>query len=63
MKIIKKTFDLLCLFISHEEGLTLDEMSKLSGLNKPTARRIALSLVKCRLLQQPKRRGNEIPGF
>lgn len=63
MKIVIKTFNLLCLFLSHGEGLTLGEISKLSGLNKPTARRIALSLVECGLLQQPKKRGKYSLGM
>ncbi len=63
MKIIKKTYDLLCLFLDHGDGLTLQQMSELSGLNKPTARRIALSLVECGLLHQPKKRGRYMLGM
>jgi DNA-binding IclR family transcriptional regulator len=62
MKVIKKAFDILCLFITQGE-MTLDQMSKLSGLNKPTVRRIALSLVECGLLKQPQKRGKYSLGM
>jgi DNA-binding IclR family transcriptional regulator len=58
MKIIEKTFQLLELFLERGEELSLGELSLYSGFNKPTARRIALSLVKCGLLKQQKPRGN-----
>jgi len=63
MKIIKKTYGLLCLFLDHGEGLTLDEMTRLSGMTKPTVRRIARALIECGLLRQPKRRGKYFLGM
>jgi IclR family transcriptional regulator, KDG regulon repressor len=53
----------MSLFLDHGEGLTLDEMARLSGMAKPTVRRIAKSLVECGLLRQPKKRGKYSLGM
>lgn len=63
MKIIKKAFQILQLFLDHGEELTLGELSSLSGLNKPTTRRIALALMQCGFLQQQKNRGRYALGM
>ncbi|OGO31511.1 MAG: hypothetical protein A2Z29_10560 [Chloroflexi bacterium RBG_16_56_11] len=63
MKIINKAFSILELFLDHGSELALDDISRLSGLNKPTARRIALALVECGYLRQPKKRGKYSLGM
>src|SRR3989304_3189474 len=57
MKIIQKAFNILELFLDHGDELALQDISRLSGLNKPTARRIALFLVESGYLRQPDARG------
>jgi len=63
MKTIEKTFQILQLFLTHGDELSLSDLSRLSGLNKPTTRRIALSLIKCGLLRQQKNRGKYSLGM
>jgi IclR family KDG regulon transcriptional repressor len=61
--LIKKAFSILELFLDHGDELALEDISRLSGLNKPTARRIALSLVECGYLRQPVNRGKYSLGM
>ena len=63
MILIKKAFSVLELFLDHGDELVLEEISRLSGLNKPTARRIALALVECGYLRQPVKRGKYSLGM
>ena len=63
MKIIEKTFQILEIFLDHGDELSLDELSRLSGFNKPTTRRIALSLIECGYLNQNKPRGKYALGM
>jgi len=63
MKLIKKAFNILELFLDHGDELTLEDISRLSGLNKPTSRRIALALVECGYLRQPMKRGKYSLGM
>jgi DNA-binding IclR family transcriptional regulator len=63
MNITKKIFAVLEAFLDHEGELSLEEISRLSGTTKPTARRIALSLVECGYLIQPAKRGKYSLGM
>jgi len=63
MVLIKKAFSILELFLDHGDELALEDISRLSGLNKPTARRIALALVECGYLRQPVKRGKYSLGM
>jgi IclR family transcriptional regulator, KDG regulon repressor len=63
MEIIKKAFNILELFLDHGQELSLEDISRLSGLKKPTARRLALTLVECGYLRQPVRRGKYSLGM
>jgi IclR family transcriptional regulator, KDG regulon repressor len=63
MKIINKAFSILELFLDHGYELALEDISRLSGLNKPTARRIALALLEGGYLRQPKKRGKYSLGM
>jgi IclR family KDG regulon transcriptional repressor len=63
MKLVNKVFKILELFLDHGDELALEEISRLSGLNKPTTRRIALALVECGYLRQPARRGKYSLGM
>jgi len=56
MKTLAKSVGLLKLFLQHPDGLTVEEMAGLSGLNKATVRRIADELVDCGLLKKPHKR-------
>jgi len=63
MKLIQKTFKILELFLDHGDELALEDISRLSEINKPTARRIALTLVECGYLRQPVTRGKYSLGM
>jgi len=63
MKLIHKTFKILELFLDYGDELALEDISRLSGINKPTARRIALTLVECGYLRQPVKRGKYSLGL
>ena len=56
MKTLAKSVSLLKLFIKHPDGLSVEEMASLSGVNKATVRRIADELVECGLLKKPHKR-------
>jgi DNA-binding IclR family transcriptional regulator len=57
MKSLKKSLDILNLFLSQNTELTLGEISKLSGLNSSTASRIVAVLVKYNYLKHRERKG------
>jgi IclR family transcriptional regulator, KDG regulon repressor len=57
MKSLKKSLDILNLFLSQNTEMTLGEISKLSGLNSSTASRIVAVLVKYNYLKHRERKG------
>jgi len=63
MKIIRKMFVILDLFLDHGDELTLEEMARFSGMNKSTVRRIALALLENGCLKQPVKRGRYSLGM
>jgi IclR family KDG regulon transcriptional repressor len=63
MNLIKKAFDVLDIFLDHGPELTLEDMSKLSGINKSTTRRIAVMLIQNGCLRQPIKRGKYSLGM
>ena len=63
MNITKKIFAVLETFLDHGDELSLEEIARMSGTTKPTARRIALSLVECGYLVQPRKRGKYSLGM
>jgi IclR family transcriptional regulator, KDG regulon repressor len=64
MKSLAKAFAILKLFLNNDKlELSIDEISKLSGINKPTSFRIATNLVKHGYLAQRERRGNYTLGL
>jgi DNA-binding IclR family transcriptional regulator len=63
MNLIKKAFDILDIFLDHGPELSLEEMSKLSGINKATTRRIAVMLIQTGCLKQPVKRGKYSLGM
>jgi IclR family transcriptional regulator, KDG regulon repressor len=54
--------DILEVFLSHPDGLTLTDIAKSSNLKKITVYRIVSTLVKRGYLKQPKKRGNYYLG-
>lgn len=54
---------MLNLFLANGSGLSLEEITQLSGLNKSTTRRIVLSLVECGFLKQQRKRGKYSLGM
>jgi DNA-binding IclR family transcriptional regulator len=63
MILLRKASTILDLFLDNAESLTLEELSSLSGFNKPTTRRIALGLVECGFLIQRTKRGKYSLGM
>jgi IclR family transcriptional regulator, KDG regulon repressor len=63
MKAVVKAIRILELLLEHADGITLDEMSKLSGINKVTARRIALILMEHDYIIQAGIRGRYSIGL
>jgi IclR family KDG regulon transcriptional repressor len=63
MNVIEKTINLLDIFLEHGIVLSLDDMSRLTGMNKTTVRRIAVALVKGGFLKQPEKRGKYSLGM
>jgi IclR family transcriptional regulator, KDG regulon repressor len=59
---ISKALDIMEVFLSHPDGLTLTDIAKLSHLKKITVYRIVSTLVKRGYLRQPKKRGNYYLG-
>ena len=56
MSVLDKINDILNLFLDLESELSLDEISSRAGLNKTTARRLAISMIKAGWLRQPQPR-------
>lgn len=63
MNLIKKAFDILDLFLDHGPELSLEEISRLSGINKATSRRISVMLIQNGCLRQPAKRGKYSLGM
>jgi IclR family KDG regulon transcriptional repressor len=63
VNVIEKTIKLLGVFLEHGIVLSLDDMSRLTGMNKTTVRRIAVALVKGGFLKQPEKRGKYSLGM
>jgi len=63
MKSLQKSLDILELFLGNEYEISLSDLSKMSGLNKSTVNRIALTLVKRGYLNQHDRRGKYSLGI
>ena len=63
MNLIKKAFDILDLFLDHGPELSLEDMSKLSSINKATTRRIAVMLIDIGCLKQPAKRAKYSLGM
>jgi IclR family KDG regulon transcriptional repressor len=63
MNLIKKAFDILDLFLDHGPELSLEDISKLSGINKATSRRIAVMLIENGCMKQPVKRGKYSLGM
>jgi DNA-binding IclR family transcriptional regulator len=63
LKIINKAFGILDPFIDQGNEFTLEELAGFSGLNKATARRIALALIECGFLRQAEKRGKYSLGM
>jgi IclR family KDG regulon transcriptional repressor len=63
MKTIKKAFMVLNLFLNNDDGLTLEDMAMLSGLNRATVRRIASTLIGCGYLRKSNKRGKYFLGW
>jgi IclR family KDG regulon transcriptional repressor len=56
MSVFDKVHDILNCFLDDESELSLDEISARAGLNKTTARRLAISMIKNGWLRQPQPR-------
>jgi IclR family transcriptional regulator, KDG regulon repressor len=64
MKTVDRVINLLEVFLeSNEEEITVSEMARLSGLNKSTTNRMALTLVKRGYLNQSGKRGKYSLGM
>ncbi len=63
MKSLQKAIDVMELFLGNEGEVSLSDLSKLSGLNKSTVNRIALTLVKRGYLKQQDKRGKYSLGM
>jgi DNA-binding IclR family transcriptional regulator len=63
MKIINKSLTVLDLFLAGDGELSLEEIARLSGMNKSTARRIILSLIECGFLKKQRKRGKYSLGM
>lgn len=63
MKTVRKALGILDLFLGANNELSLDEASKLSGINKSTTRRIIVALQDFELLTQTQKRGKYSLGM
>lgn len=54
---------MLNLFLTNDGELSLEDIARLSGLHKSTARRIVFSLIECGFLRQPRKRGKYSLGM
>jgi IclR family transcriptional regulator, KDG regulon repressor len=62
MRTLDKALKILNLFVETKPEMTISEISKLSGMNKPTVWRITTTLVKYGYLIQQKKRGKYFLG-
>ena len=63
MKVLNNTFKVLDIFLEHPSEISLDELTRLSKLNKTTLSRIVRELVKYGFLMQPvDDRGGDLPS-
>jgi DNA-binding IclR family transcriptional regulator len=63
VKLLKKSIGVLDLFLNSDGELSLEDITRLSGMNKSTTRRIVLSLIECGFLKQQKKRGKYSLGL
>lgn len=63
MKTINKSIGILDLFLTSDGELSIEEIARLSAMNKSTVRRIVLSLIECGFIKQQKRRGKYSLGM
>jgi DNA-binding IclR family transcriptional regulator len=63
MKLLKKSIGVLDLFLNNDGELSLEDITRLSGMNKSTTRRIVLSLIECGFLKQTRKRGKYSLGM
>jgi DNA-binding IclR family transcriptional regulator len=63
MKVLINTFAILDLFLRNGSEISLDELTKLSGINKTTVSRIVSNLVDHGYLMQREKRGKYSLGF
>jgi len=63
LKLLKKSVGVLNLFLTNGSDLSLEDVTRLSGLNKSTTRRIVFSLIECGFLKQQKKRGKYSLGM
>lgn len=63
MKVLNNVFLLLDLFLNNESEISLDDLSRLSGINKTTISRIVSELIQHGYLTQRKKRGKYSLGY
>jgi IclR family transcriptional regulator, KDG regulon repressor len=63
VKLLRKSISVMDLFLANNGELTLEDITRLSGMNKSTVRRIALSLIDCGFLRQQRKRGKYTLGL
>jgi len=63
MKVLQNTFTLLDLFLTGDPEMSLDDLSRLSGINKTTISRIVAELVQSGYLMQQEKRGKYSLGY
>jgi IclR family transcriptional regulator, KDG regulon repressor len=61
-KLLRKSLDIMELFLKDQDEMTLSEMAQLSGLNKATVYRIASTLIERGYLNQREKRGKYALG-
>jgi IclR family transcriptional regulator, KDG regulon repressor len=63
VKSLKKSIGVLDLFLTNDGELSLEDITRLSGMNKSTTRRLVISLIDCGFLKQQKKRGKYSLGM
>jgi IclR family transcriptional regulator, KDG regulon repressor len=63
IKSLNKAFDILDAFLANSGDLSLTEIAKITGINRPTATRIVSNLVKRGYLRQREKRGKYSLGL
>jgi IclR family transcriptional regulator, KDG regulon repressor len=63
VKILQKTLSVLDLFMANNSELALEDIARLSGMNKSTARRMTIALMECGFLRQEYKRGKYSLGL